>query len=70
MSEVCNFGVSQGSILRPLIFTLHVAPISKVITSFGINFHQFADDTQLNIALDRSNVDAKLQDLEVFACGS
>ena len=41
-----------------------VPPISNVITSFVINFYQYADDTQLYIALDRSNVDANLQDLD------
>ena len=44
-SEVYNFD--------PQIFTLYDAPIGNVITSFGVDFHQYADDTQLYLALDR-----------------
>ena len=58
-----NFSVPQGSILVPLLFTLLAAPISNAITSVGIDFRQCADDVQLYFTVDRSNVDAKLQDL-------
>ena len=61
---LCNFSIPQGSILCPLTFTFYAVPISNVITSFDVNFHQYADDTQLYITLYRSNVDAKLQNLE------
>jgi len=30
----------------------YVAPIGRVIESFGIGYHQFADDTQLFVAVD------------------
>jgi hypothetical protein len=48
-------GVPQGSILGPILFTLYISPISSLITDFGIQHQQFADDTQLFVALSPSN---------------
>jgi len=44
--------VPQGSVLGPLLFTAYVTPIGRVIESFNIGYHQFADDTQLFVAVD------------------
>ena len=48
--------------LRPLLFTLYVAPIANVISSFGVNHTQYADDTQLYVALQNDNAASKLTD--------
>jgi len=57
-------GVPQGSSPGPMLFTLYIAPLSAIIRQFDLNHQQYADDTQVYIAVNKTNVVYKLSELE------
>ncbi len=45
-------GTPQGSIMGPLQFTLYIHPVGKIIRDHGLDFHLYADDSQIYVSFD------------------
>jgi len=55
-SVPCESDVPQGSVLGPLLFSLHVAPVSDFAAAHHFNIHQYADDIQMYTAFQRTTM--------------
>jgi hypothetical protein len=53
-----EYGVPQGSVLGPLLFTLYLQPIANIFQEHNINYHMYADDIQIYLTCDPGSQDS------------
>jgi len=41
--------------LEPILFAVYASPVADIIASHGVQCHQYADDTQLRLAMRADN---------------
>ena len=58
-------GVPQGSVLGPWNFCMYMYPIGSILRHHGIDYHIYADDTQIYIKFDLSDPSIALEKINL-----
>ena len=58
----------QGSVLGPILYTMHIKPLSAIIDSHSIILHLFADDLQLQMSAPPDKISQLLQSMQSCIC--
>ena len=62
--DTLSYGVPQGYVLGPVLFTLYTTPLSAIFSSFDINLKLYDDDTQIYMSPSVSNAKESLEKLQ------
>ena len=58
------FGVPQGSCAGPVIFTLYIAALNRVVQNYPVQLHGYADDHKVVVQIQEGNIENMTYALE------
>ena len=61
-----HFGVPQGSVFGPILFTLYTCPHGQIFKDHGLMYHLYADDSQLYLSFKPNTPSAQSMCLETI----
>ena len=62
--KILKWGVPQGSVLGPLLFSFYISPIEDIVRSHGMLLSSYADDSQVYFSIkppERNDISKRLE---------
>ncbi|GFR74732.1 reverse transcriptase-like protein [Elysia marginata] len=63
--NVLKYGVPQGSVLGPVLFTIYTQPLARVLNNFGLKYHFYADDSRIYGSCQPENISDLINTIEL-----